>query len=123
MTARADTIQSLVLATSGLLVWVAHFGLMYATQTAFCALTRQSPNAVSFRVIAIALTTMAVAALIGFGMLLLAKAGRAADPRLDAGPERFLHATAVAVIGIALIAVLWSVIPMLLLPTCAAPAA
>jgi hypothetical protein len=122
MSARADKILGLVLSTSGLLIWAAHFGLMYATQTAFCALLQRPPAAVSFRVIALALTAIAVAALVGLGISLRAENGRAADPA-KAGSEQFLHGTTVAVIGIALIAVLWSVVPLLFLSACTAPAA
>lgn len=122
MSLRADPIRSLFLASGGLLIWAAHFGLVYATQTTFCTLAQQPTNAVLLRVIAIGLTAIALGLLIGLGLFLLAKSGRAANALMKTGLEQFLHGAALAVVGMALVAVLWSVIPLLVLPACAAPA-
>jgi hypothetical protein len=119
------SIVSLIVAAGGLLVWAAHFALLYGMQTASCIASAAGWSAGGLRVAGVALTAVAVAALLGI-------AGR---PHLymDGGPNRestaeadsagFLRRLSIAGAGLALLAMLWAMVPLLLLPACGPAAA
>lgn len=122
MTPRASPIRDLVVPAGGLLIWAAHFASLYAVQTALCALGGQPENAALLRLVGVALTAIAIAALVGVGMSLLADIGRASGMPGEPRAGRFLREIATAAIGVALLAVLWSLFPLLALPPCGVPA-
>jgi ABC-type xylose transport system permease subunit len=114
------SIGAFIVALGGLLVWAAHFALLYGGQTAFCTGATAGWSATGLRIAGLALTAAAVA-------VLLVLAGR---PRLhshggcergraaDAESARFLRHVGIACAALALLAMLWATIPLLLLPAC-----
>jgi hypothetical protein len=99
----------------GFLVWSIHFGLIYFVQTAFCTTGRWAGDDSSLRAIEVALTALALLALLwiaGRGLR------RASDG--DGGHELspFLRTLAKASAAIALAAIVWTTLPVLMLDAC-----
>ena len=122
---RQRSIGALILALGGLIVWAAHFALFYGVQTTFCTVAAAGWTATGRRVGGILLTAAAIAALVVL----------AGQPRLDtqgasdrgstgeADSARFLWKVSMAGAAMALLAMLWATVPLLLLPACASAAA
>ena len=112
----------LIMALSGLLVWSAHFGLLYGLQTAFCTVAPAGWSVRELRIAGLVLTAVAVMA-----VLVLARYPRlGTSPGADiAGADnmRFLRQTSMAASILALLAMLWTILPLLLLPACGPAAA
>jgi len=113
----------LMIAMGGLIVWAAHFALLYGAQTTFCTVAASDWSASDLRIGGLLLTAAAVAAL-------LALAGRPRQrpqegSRWEVGPDsaRFLRRISVAGAGLALLAMLWATVPLLLLRACGPAAA
>jgi hypothetical protein len=121
--ARTSQVRVWIVLAGGLLIWAGHFAFLYATQTAFCTLARQPENAVPLRLLGAVLTAIGLVALLGIWRLLLADSGPATDLPDEAKAGRFLQEIATAAVGVALLAIVWSLIPLLALPPCGAPAA
>jgi hypothetical protein len=92
---------------SGVLIWAAHFLVIYATTGIVCAKRSSNAELVPW-VIGIA-TVIAFAAVLG---VMRSNLRRSAN-------DRFIHWMAIALAGLALIAIVWEAIPVLLVPICA----
>jgi hypothetical protein len=114
-----DSIRELVLSLAGPIVWAAHFFVMYAAETLVCI--GAAPSRGQFLTIAIPGTT---AALIGLAVFIAwqLRFGSHARPTAREGDGSwFLRRASAALAALAMLAILWSAVPVLLLPACVAP--
>jgi hypothetical protein len=111
----------LAVMTGGLSIWAAHFALTYASQTMFCASVQPADASLLWAIEGI-VTVGAGAALLVFARWLWARPRVAADaPAADGQKAHFVRHVATAGIGLALLAIVWSTLPMLLLEPCGPP--
>jgi hypothetical protein len=122
MMRKASQVRDLVAPAGGMLIWAAHFTSLYAAQTAFCTLGGKPENVARLRLAGIVLAAIAIAALVGVGRSLLADVGSTSGMPSEAQAARFLRELATVTVGAALLAVVWSLFPLLALPPCGAPA-
>lgn len=103
----------------GPIIWAAHFFVLYAGTTIVCGGASASQH-MQIRGLALALTALALAALLGFiGSQLLAS-GERGQPGTEV--TAFLKQTAIVLAGLSVIAILWSAASAILIPTCASAA-
>ena len=116
---RQRSIGVLIGALGGLLVWVGHFALLYGIQTTFCVASA-GWSAAELRIAGLALTAAAVAALLVLarGPRLNAQGGSDRGSAAHAESARFLRQVSMAGAGLALLAMLWATVPLLLLRAC-----
>jgi hypothetical protein len=122
MSTRTRPIADLASMTGGPLIWAAHFGLTYGSQTMFCA-RAQHPDTALFWVIEAVVTASACAALLALAYALRIRIPGATDTL--AGESQgmpFVRHVAMAGIGLALLAIVWSTLPTVLLEPCGPPA-
>jgi hypothetical protein len=119
------SIGAFILALGGLLVWAAHFALLYGVQTAFCTANPGGWSATGLRISGLALTAVAVAVLFGLAgrPRLHTQAGSHRGSAKDTDSARFLRQVSMAGAALALLAVVWATVPLLLLPACGPAAA
>jgi hypothetical protein len=122
---RPRSIGVLILALGGLIVWAAHFALLYGVQTAFCTVAPAGWSAAGLRIGGLMLTAVAVAALLALAGRLHLRSQRASsrDSIPDAESVRFLRRVSIAGGALAVLAMLWATVPMLLLSACGPAAA
>jgi hypothetical protein len=112
MTVRPLPLSHLVFALAGPIVWAAHFFILYLVEAFGCTSTGTTNDTV--RWIGAATTIIALAALVLWGV---ARGYRDGARRQDV---RFAFARPLALVSA--IAILWSAMPLFLLPTCTASA-
>ena len=119
------SIGAFILALGGLLVWAAHFTLLYGAQTAFCTVSPDSWSDTGLRIAGLALTAVAVGVLLGLAgrPRLHTQAGSHRGSAKDRDSARFLRQVSMAGAALALLAVVWATVPLLLLPACGPAAA
>jgi hypothetical protein len=119
------SIGAFILALGGLLIWAAHFALLYGVQTAFCTVIPGGWSATGLRIAGLALTAVAVAVLLVLAgrPRLHMQAGSHRESAKDTDSARFLRQVSMAGATLALLAMLWATVPLLLLPACGPAAA
>jgi hypothetical protein len=119
------SIGAFILALGGLLVWAAHFALLYGVQTAFCIVIPDGWRTTTLHIAGLALTAVAVAVLLGLAgrPRLRTQAGSHRESANDTDSARFLRQVSMAGASLALLAMLWAAVPLLLLPACGPAAA
>jgi hypothetical protein len=118
MTSAADHrgfVGEVLFAVSGLLIWVAHFLVVYVLTAVICARASERVAAVGPALVPPAIaaaTTASVGAIVAL-VIFDRRRTRAASP-----VQRFLGWLTTASAGIGLIAVLWEALPAAILPPC-----
>jgi len=116
MSAHPQPISDLLLALTGPIVWAGHFFGVYLTEALLCTATGPATGA-PVRPIAAGLTVIALAALVAFAFR------HRHSFHLSAGDNTGMSAPLSAFAGpltiVSILAVLWTSIPLFLLPACA----
>lgn len=114
--------RKLMFFLSGLLVWAAHFGLVYGINGLACArsFATQPVAGTSLVAFSVAAAT-ALAAIIIVAVLVLAIAGRGPGigHETDGALRAFWRYGTIAIASLGVIAVLWSGLPVLIIRPCA----
>jgi hypothetical protein len=102
----------------GPIIWATHLFVLYGGATIICRGVDASRH-MQIRWLAGVLTALALAALLGFAasQFLAKRQDRSGH---EAEVTVFLQRTALALVGLAIIGILWSAASAILLPTCAA---
>lgn len=108
---RARPFSDLLRLGAGPLIWFAHFSLIYGAEAAMCRPPAPSPGGLlSFG------ATLTVAALAALGWLAFSEHRRLTS-------DAFLHGAGLLLAGLAALAVLWTAVPLAVLPGCTAQSA
>ena len=102
------------------LVWIGHFGVVYAINGAVCARVPEGATLFGYPMSATLVAAATVLAMAWVAVLLV-MALRGAGPAghvASADPRRFARWFVVAGAGAALVAILWVGLPALLVPAC-----
>jgi hypothetical protein len=102
--------MDLLLMLGGLWIWAAHFMTMYALQSAFCA-SRLKEQQVYLSGSQAILTIVALLSLVAFTLW--------SGARTDLSP--FMRSTSLGLAAIGALGVIWSIVPMVALPSCGSP--
>ena len=116
MNAEHQSIRSIREFTSvltGPAIWSAHFFALYATEALLCTFPTITNG--QLLLIALTVTVMAVAALVLFLSRQALQSARHVDVPAD---SRFLRGVSIALAAIAMLAVIWGILPVILLPAC-----
>ena len=99
-------------------MWAAHFSLLYGLEAAICSGLGRSSLESQFWLIALGLTAVALITLLCFvaWQLALRRRDRNAMNKTNGSP--FLRDLSIALVALAMIGVLWSTLPALLIPVC-----
>lgn len=116
----AAFIRTAVRILSGVLIWGCHFLFIYATTAVVCARGWDAQRwlGVSLLPAVIGAATVAAGTIAGW---MIARAVRSArHRRTQDGSARFVDWITAALCALALVAIAWETLPLLLLPNCAA---
>lgn len=119
MSTAASAVRPLLFMLSGLLIWAAHFTLIYSFTALACA--RRFADVAVFGVGVVPLvvgiaTLLAMVALVAILQRAVHRPS-AADGEARANSS-FVHYVAAAATVLALVGVLWEMVPILLIPAC-----
>jgi len=109
-----------IFALSGMLVWAAHFTIIYGLTSLACARGFAETEFLGVAVIRLGIGTATLIA----GLAALAVIGQALRHRRarqvgDDSLPAFAAVMAILIAGLALVAILWEALPVLMLPPCA----
>jgi hypothetical protein len=116
-----DFLRKSLLTLGGLLVWAAHFALIYAVTAVVCARGLQDQRLWGFGALPLSITLATVAALAAALVILLIGVRRyaTAEPRHDERPvDAFMDYTTVTIAALSLVAIAWNAVPILIVPVC-----
>jgi hypothetical protein len=114
--------SALITAMGGPLIWAAHFAILYASQTLVCQLAAAASQRTYMVGIGAASTVAAALAM----LWLIRQPQRAGGPVTSHGRTPallFLRSLTFALVGLSLLAILWSLYVLLALPPCTPVAA
>ena len=115
------SVKELLVALAGLCIWFAHFGAVYALQGFGCNIADgSSPGGQA--VISGAMLFASAIAVSALALIIVTTFRRAQREASDANTQddwRFLHYLQFAIAALALMAVIWTTLTVLMLPTCA----
>jgi hypothetical protein len=115
-------IRKSLFAIGGLLIWAAHFGLVYTFNALVCA--RQSASIRLWGVglvpsVVTGLTLIALACALAILLLALWRKGPARFWQEDRQVDGFMRYTTIGIAALSLLAIAWSGVPALVVPPCA----
>jgi heme/copper-type cytochrome/quinol oxidase subunit 2 len=111
--------RRVLLMSAGLIVWAAHFTVIYGLNTLACTRAFAGVHVLGFGLVPVVVIVLTIAALAAcIAILYVSAAGRGTG---DGGSEeaRFLRYITVTVAALSLIAIAWNGLPALLLSPCA----
>ena len=111
--------RRVLLMSAGLIVWAAHFTVIYGFNTLACTRALAGLDVLGFGLVPVVVIVLTIAALAAcIAILYVSAAGRGTG---DGGGEeaRFLRYITVTVAALSLIAIAWNGLPALLLSPCA----
>lgn len=122
MTERTSAAGKALLFLGGPIIWAAHFFLIYGAQTLFCmsAGARRSGDFASYALPGTVLAIAAVMVLLTRQLVQVGREGTEADER---DGYRFLRHGSIVLATAALLALIWSAVPLIVLTACPAAAA
>jgi hypothetical protein len=114
-------IRKSLFAMGGLLVWAAHFSLIYTFNALACA--RQSASTQVWGVglvpsVVVGLTLIALACALAILLLALWRKGPARFWQADRQVDEFMRYTAIGIAALSLLAIAWSGVPALVVSPC-----
>ena len=122
MTAHTRTVGELLLCLGGPMVWAAHLFGLYGAETLAC-LNSAARHSTAFHAFATAYTLAAVATVLGLMAWQAVRGWRRGAAHHQADGALFLRSVSIVLGCAALVAISWSTLPTLMLPSCAAAAA
>src|SRR5687767_5767406 len=114
-------IGKMLFVNAGLLAWAAHFTIIYAVTTLACTKNFAGRKILGLGIVPFAITIATLAALAVIGAVLINALVRALPPRSARSGEdsaRFLRYVTVSIALLALVAIVWNALPVLVLPPC-----
>jgi hypothetical protein len=115
---RIRSVGELWLYLGGPIVWAAHFSLLYGIEAVICSGFGRSSLKSQFWLIALGLTAVALITLLCFIAWQLALRRRDYNATNKTDRSSFLRDMSIALVALAMIGVLWSTMPALVLPVC-----
>ena len=115
-------VRPLLFLVGGLVVWAAHFGVVYAVNALACARGFAGASVAGWPAVPGAIALATLIAVLALGAIAWAvRSGRTPALPDGAAPRtrRFLDHVALTIVGIALLGVVWDAVPAYLLPPCA----
>ena len=114
-------LRRILLVSSGLIVWTAHFTAIYAFNTLACTRAFAAVHVMGFGLVPVVVVALTLGALAATGaILVLSLRDHDGGAGIDGGGERgFLRYMTVAVAALSLIAIAWNGLPALLVSPCA----
>jgi hypothetical protein len=109
-----DSVIDLVTALTGPIVWAAHFFFLYLTEAFACAGSNLPAEAVRWSGLVATITALAALALYLARVYPFRQRGRTAQAE-----TAFIFGAPLALLS--MVSILWTAIPLLLLPACAPP--
>lgn len=118
--ARSSRYSSLF-ALSGMLIWAAHFGLIYGLTSLACARGFAETRVFGVTVVSLSIGVVTVIAALGTLTVIWQALRRRAVTASGNGLSlpAFTAVMAALIAGLALVAILWEALPVLMLPPCA----
>ncbi len=116
-----DFIRKSLFMIGGLLIWGAHFGLIYAFNSLACTRHFASQSYFGFGIVTLTVIGTTIVALGGvFVILLLAfwRRGPARASRDQKPVNHFMRYTTMTIAALSLVAVAWNGLPALMVPPC-----
>lgn len=117
------SVTELLVALAGPAIWFAHFGSAYAIQGFGCGIAADlMSQEAAGGIVRAGIFFVSVISVGALGLLLLHRYRRSTRERSDADTQdewRFLHYLQFAIAGLALVAVMWTTMAVLIVPTCA----
>lgn len=117
------SVTELLVALAGPAIWFAHFGTAYSLQGFGCTIAGGTDPSGAVRAgVWAALILSSATAVLALALVLLLRYRRSTRDRSDANTQdewSFLHYLQFAIAGLSLVAVLWTTLAVLLVPTCA----
>ncbi|HEV7346211.1 MAG TPA: hypothetical protein VGN60_11335 [Devosia sp.] len=114
--------KPLLASVSGLVIWAAHFGIIYAVNALNCERRWMDQTVLGMGLVPFAITMATIAAVLGLAII-AALAFLDKAPNLpDAANERtsvFFRKLTITVTALALVAVIYQTIPVYVVPACA----
>ena len=114
-------VRRMVLMSSGLIIWAAHFTVIYGFNALACARAFAGLSVAGLGVVPVVVVALTLAALAAAGTILLVavRDHAAGAPGDGPGEAGFLRYLTIAVAALALVAIAWNGLPALLVPACA----
>jgi hypothetical protein len=119
MILRIRSVGTLWLSLTGPIVWAAHFSLLYGIDAAICSGFGMSFLEKYFWLLALSLTALALITLLCFMAWQFAVRRRNHHATNTSIGSSFLRDTSIALAALAMVGVLWSTLPAVVLPVCA----
>jgi hypothetical protein len=119
---RIRPVGELWLYLSGPIVWAVHFSLLYGLEALICSGFGRSSLGRQFWLIALGLTAVALITLVWFTARQLALRRHDHNATRKTNRSSFYRDMSIALVGLAMIGVLWSTLPALVVPVCATAA-
>jgi uncharacterized protein involved in cysteine biosynthesis len=107
---------------AGLLLWTAHFGVIYGVTALVCARRLADVTILGLGLVPFTIAVTTLVALLAAGLVLALAVGdlRAARQTPERDQTRvFLSAMTATVAGLAMVAIVWDALPVLIVPACA----
>jgi hypothetical protein len=123
MIVRSRSIGELAFVLAGPMVWAAHFFLLYGAEVLICTGPVAGSRGEQLLPVAAALTTAAVAGLLAILVAGLTSGRQARQATEGTTRSLFWRDAPTALAMLAMLGVLWTALPALLIPACAPPAA
>jgi fatty acid desaturase len=114
-------VSTMLLTVGGLLIWAAHFGLIYAFNTLACTRSFAGTELAGFGAVPFIIVLLTLLALGGAGAVLATAwsgGGFGRPPQDGTATADFLRYMTVAIAIISFVAILWNGIPALAVPAC-----
>lgn len=116
-----DFIRKSLFMIGGLLVWGAHFGIVYVFNALACARGFVAVSVFGLGIVPVVVVGSTILALAATGWILLLayrRTGPAAASRDDKAVNEFLRYTTITIATLSLVAIAWSGVPALIVPPC-----
>ncbi|MFC4174297.1 hypothetical protein ACFOYU_19985 [Microvirga sp. GCM10011540] len=116
-----DFLRKSLFMTGGLLIWGAHFGLVYIFNSLACARQFVGLSYLGIGIVPLTVTGATVVALAGVvAVLLLAlwRRGPARAPQHEKPVDGFMRYTTITTAALSFVAIAWNGLPALIVPPC-----
>lgn len=119
-TARSPARRS-IFALSGMLIWAAHFGIIYGFTSLACARGFAETRLFGIGVVSLSIAVATLIAVLGALAVIwqALRRRRAEQVGGDNSLPEFTSVMAVLIAGLSLVAILWEALPVLMMPPCA----
>lgn len=105
-------------ALAGLLIWSLHFGAIYVFQALACARGFAGREIAGIGIVTVFIAAVTLLALLSSAAVLVAGWRTAAGTAELSDHDEFLRRLAMLIAGLAIVAIVWEALPILMMPAC-----